>query len=297
MHNIMRFSQKFIFNRLTLFCISSIIVFTVIKLPSCAYGTERMTIMASIIAFANQKGGVGKTTSAVNLAASVGIIGKKVLMVDLDPQGNTTSGFGISKKNVKYSSYDVLIGRCSADAAVIKTNFENLWVMPSTISLAGAEFDLFSMDDREYRLRDALKTIESEYDYIFIDCPPSLGMLTVNALSAAAGVIIPMQCEYYALEGLSQLMITISKIKKLYNQQLEICGILLTMYNGRLVLTAQVVHELKKYYADKLFSTTISRNVKLSEAPSFGMPVYYHDKFCKGATEYLEVAKELVTRM
>ena len=253
--------------------------------------------MASIIAFANQKGGVGKTTSAVNIAASVGILGKKVLMVDLDPQGNTTSGFGINKKQVKNSSYDLLIGRCNASSAIIKTEFENLWLIASTISLAGAEFDLFSMDNREFRLRDALKDIEGEFDYIFIDCPPSLGMLTVNALSAAAGVIIPMQCEYYALEGLSQLMITIRKIKQLYNGSLEICGILLTMYNGRLILTAQVVAELKKHYDDKLFKTSISRNVKLSEAPGFGMPVYYHDKHSKGSEEYLDVARELSSRI
>ncbi|MBQ2862657.1 MAG: ParA family protein [Clostridia bacterium] len=253
--------------------------------------------MARIIAFANQKGGVGKTTSAVNLAASVGILGKKVLMVDLDPQGNTTSGFGISKKSLNYSTYDVLIGKCTAAEAVITTKFNNLSVIPSTISLAGAEFDLFSIDDREYRLKNALIVVEADYDYIFIDCPPSLGMLTINALSCAEGVIIPMQCEYFALEGLTQLMVTISKIKKLYNPKLEITGILLTMYNGRLILTSQVVHELKKYYKDKLFSTTISRNVKLSEAPSFGMPVYYHDKYCKGATEYLDAAKELVTRI
>ena len=253
--------------------------------------------MARIIAFANQKGGVGKTTSAVNLAASVGILGKKVLMVDLDPQGNTTSGFGISKKTLNYSTYDILIGKCSASEAIIETKFDNLSVIPSTISLAGAEFDLFSLDNREYRLRDALSAIEADYDYIFIDCPPSLGMLTINALSGAEGVVIPMQCEYFALEGLTQLMVTISKIKKLYNSKLEITGILLTMYNGRLILTSQVVHELKKYYKDKLFSTTISRNVKLSEAPSFGMPVYYHDKYCKGATEYLNAAKELVTRI
>lgn len=253
--------------------------------------------MAAIIAFANQKGGVGKTTSAVNLAASVGILGKKVLMVDLDPQGNTTSGFGISKKTVKFSTYDVLIGRCSAEEAIIETKFTNLSVIPATIALAGAEFDLFSMDEREYRLRDALAAVSENYDYIFIDCPPSLGMLTINALSSAVGVIVPMQCEYYALEGLSQLMITVGKIKKLYNRDLEICGLLLTMYNGRLILTNQVVHELKKYYADKLFSTTISRNVKLSEAPSFGMPVYYHDKFCKGSLEYLDVAKELIGRI
>ena len=253
--------------------------------------------MARIIAFANQKGGVGKTTSAVNIAACVGTLDKRVLMVDLDPQGNTTSGFGINKKNVRSSSYELLIGKSTAADAVIKTEFKNISLIASTISLAGAEFDLFSMDNREYRLRDALCEIQDEYDYIFIDCPPSLGMLTVNALSSAEGIIIPMQCEYYALEGLSQLMITIRKIKQLYNPKLEICGILLTMYNGRLILTAQVVAELKKYYKDKLFKTTISRNVKLSEAPGFGVPVYYHDRYCKGTLEYLDVAKELITRI
>ena len=253
--------------------------------------------MARIIAFANQKGGVGKTTSAVNIAACVGTLDKRVLMVDLDPQGNTTSGFGINKKNVRSSSYELLIGKSTAADAVIKTEFKNISLIASTISLAGAEFDLFSMENREYRLRDALREIQDEYDYIFIDCPPSLGMLTVNALSSAEGVIIPMQCEYYALEGLSQLMITIRKIKQLYNPKLEICGILLTMYNGRLILTAQVVAELKKYYKDKLFKTTISRNVKLSEAPGFGVPVYYHDRYCKGTLEYLDVAKELITRI
>ncbi len=253
--------------------------------------------MAQIISFANQKGGVGKTTSAVNTAACVGVIGKKVLMVDLDPQGNTTSGFGINKKDVTHSAYDLLIGKCTAKEAVIETKFKNLSVIASTISLAGAEFDLFSMENREYRLKDALKEVSEDFDYIFIDCPPSLSMLTVNALSASDGVIIPMQCEYYALEGLSQLMITIRKIKQLYNPELEITGILLTMYNGRLILTSQVVAELKKYYKDKLFKTTISRNVKLSEAPSFGVPVYYHDKYCKGSFEYLDVAKELITRI
>ncbi len=253
--------------------------------------------MARIISFANQKGGVGKTTSAVNLAASIGVLGKRVLMVDLDPQGNTTSGFGINKKDVAHSTYDLLIGRCSAKEAVIKTEFKNLSVIASTIALAGAEFDLYTMDDREYRLREALAEVSQDFDYIFVDCPPSLSMLTVNALSASDGVIIPMQCEYYALEGLSQLMITIRKIKQLYNPSLEITGILLTMFNGRLILTSQVVAELKKYYKDKLFKHTISRNVKLSEAPSFGMPVYYHDKYCKGSLEYLEVAKELVTRI
>lgn len=253
--------------------------------------------MGKIIAFANQKGGVGKTTSAVNIAASVGIIGKSVLLIDLDPQGNTTSGVGINKKNLHLTSYELLIGEAEAADTVIKTEFKNLSVIPSNISLAGAEFDLYQLENREYRLKKQLEAIRDSYDYIFIDCPPSLGMITVNALAAADAVIIPMQCEYYALEGLSQLMITIRKIKQLYNPELEICGILITMFNGRLILTMQVISELKKYYSDKLFKTPVSRNVKLSEAPSFGKPVYYHDKSSKGANEYLEVAKELVERI
>ncbi len=253
--------------------------------------------MGKIIAFANQKGGVGKTTSAVNIAASVGILGKKVLLIDLDPQGNTTSGVGINKKNLKSTSYELLIDEIDAKQAVVVTEFKNLSVIPSNISLAGAEFDLYQLENREYRLKKQLAAVKDDYDYIFIDCPPSLGMITVNALAAADAVIIPMQCEYYALEGLSQLMITIRKIKQLYNPELEICGILITMFNGRLILTMQVISELKKYYSDKLFKTPISRNVKLSEAPSFGTPVYYHDKSSKGANEYLEVAKELLTRI
>lgn len=253
--------------------------------------------MGKIIAFANQKGGVGKTTSAVNIAASVGILGKSVLLIDLDPQGNTTCGVGINKKNLKSTSYELLIDEIDAAQAVVETEFKNLSVIPSNISLAGAEFDLYQLDNREYRLKKQLETVKDNYDYIFIDCPPSLGMITVNALAAADAVIIPMQCEYYALEGLSQLMITIRKIKQLYNPDLEICGILITMFNGRLILTMQVISELKKYYADKLFKTPVSRNVKLSEAPSFGKPVYYHDKSSKGANEYLEVAKELLERI
>ncbi len=253
--------------------------------------------MGKIIAFANQKGGVGKTTSAVNIAASVGILDKKVLLIDLDPQGNTTSGVGINKKNLKATSYEILIDEVGAAKAVIQTEFRNLSVIPSNISLAGAEFDLYQLSNREYRLKNQLSTLRDEYDYIFIDCPPSLGMITVNALAASDAVIIPMQCEYYALEGLSQLMLTIRKIKQLYNPELEICGILVTMFNGRLILTMQVISELKKYYSDKLFKTPVSRNVKLSEAPGFGTPVYYHDKSSRGAAEYLEVAKELLDRI
>lgn len=264
--------------------------------------------MGKIISFANQKGGVGKTTSAVNVAASLGVLGKRVLLVDLDPQGNSTSGVGIMKKGLRHTVRDLLLsdgndGSCSAAAdgaaktAAIETKFRGLTVIPSTIALAGAEFDLFSLDDGEYALKRSLDAVRDDYDYIIIDCPPSLGMLTVNALSASDGVVIPMQCEFYALEGLSQLMITIGRIRQRYNKPLGITGILITMYNGRLLLTSQVIGELKKHYYEKLFSTAISRGVRLSEAPSFGMPVYYHDKSCKGAAEYLDVARELIERI
>ena len=250
-----------------------------------------------IIAFANQKGGVGKTTSAVNIAASIASMGHKVLLCDLDPQGNSTSGVGINKKTVKYSSYEALLGQCTPDSAVLDTNWENLSVMPSTINLAGAEIDLLDIEERERRFETTVKHLKREFDYIIVDCPPSLGMLTINALTGCDGVVIPMQCEYYALEGLTQLMITIKKIKQLYNKDLYIMGILITMYNGRLNLTNQVTEELKKYYSDKLFKTTIARNVKVSEAPSFGAPVIYYDKYSKGSLAYKEVAKELLDRI
>jgi len=263
--------------------------------------------MAKIIAFTNQKGGVGKTTSAVNVAASLGIIGKKVLLVDLDPQGSATSGVGIPRKGLDYSMRDVFRAFLSGEGeqrrdeiirnCVKKTEFDNLSVMPSIITLSDTEFQLYKEDQSPYFLKDALGVVSADYDYIIIDCPPSLGMLTVNALTACDGVIIPMQCEYYSLEGLSQLMISIAGIRKNFNAEINICGILLTMYSGRFILTMQVVNELKKHYGNKLFSTKISRGVKLSEAPSFGCPVYYHDKSSKGAKEYIEVAKELIERI
>lgn len=253
--------------------------------------------MGKIISFANQKGGVGKTTSAVNVAASLGVIGYKVLLVDLDPQGNATSGVGISKKNLKMTIQNILVEGASVEDVVLKTNFDNLWLLPANITLANAEFQLFDEEDSQLELKKALLAAKDSYDYIIIDCPPSLGMLTVNALSASDGVIIPMQCEFYALEGLSQLMITVSRIKQHYNEKLTVTGILVTMYNKRLLLSMQVMAELKKHYTDKLFSTCISRNVKLSEAPGFGTPVYYHDKSSKGSAEYLDVAKELSARI
>ena len=252
--------------------------------------------MSKIIAFSNQKGGIGKTTSAVNIAACVAHLGKKVLLCDLDPQGNATSGVGISKK-CENTIYEALVGRVEPQEAVIKTEFDNLWCMPSNISLAGAEFEFVDIENREFRLKGVLDAIRDEFDYIFIDCPPSLGILTLNALATADGVIVPMTCEYYALEGLSQLMISIRQTKKFYNPALEITGLLLTMYNKRLLLTAQVEGELQKYYADKLFKTTISRSVKLAEAPGFGRPICYFDPYGKGSLEYRDVVKELLLRV
>ncbi len=252
--------------------------------------------MAYIISLANQKGGVGKTTSAVNCAAATGALGKRVLLVDLDPQGNATSGVGVQRKKVKVSSYDIIIGRAKATDAIIDTGFKNLFVIPSQISLAGAEFELVDSDDRELLIKKALAEISDDFDYVFIDCPPSLGILSLNALAASNGVIIPMQCEFYALEGLSQLMLSIKQVKKLYNPSLEIMGILITMFNGRLNLSLQVLDELKKYYADKLFKTGVVRNVKLSEAPSYGEPIIYYDKHSKGAQAYMEIANEIIDR-
>lgn len=253
--------------------------------------------MGKIISFANQKGGVGKTTSCVNIAASLGLLGHKVLIIDLDPQGNTTSGVGIAKKGLKATTKELLNGQLPVRELVKETPYENLWVIPTNTTLAGAEFDLFDFDDSEFRIKKALEEIKAEFDYILIDCPPSLGMLTINAFAASDGVIVPMQCEFYALEGLSQLMITINRIKRMYNPDLDITGILITMYNGRLLLSMQVIAELNQHFSDKLFDTKISRNVKLTEAPGFGKPAYYHDKSSKGAKEYIEVAKELITRI
>ena len=253
--------------------------------------------MAKIISFCNQKGGVGKTTSAVNIAASLGILGYKVLMIDLDPQGNATSGAGIAKKSLELTINDVLTAGVPMQDAIIETEFDNLDIIPTNIALAGAEFELFQHENSEYRMKEALQPILEDYDYIIIDCPPSLGMLTVNAMAASDGVVIPMQCEFYALEGLSQLMITVGRIKSHYNNKLTVTGILITMYNQRLLLSQQVMSELRRHYADKLLNPPISRSVKVSEAPGFGMPVYYHDKRNKGAIEYLDCAKDLASRI
>ena len=252
--------------------------------------------MGRILALANQKGGVGKTTSAVNIAASLGILAKKVLLVDLDPQGSATSSLGIAKKSLRFSIADLLIGGCRTEDTLLHTDFDNLDLLPANVALAGAEFDLIERDEPEAALRRILHPLKDEYDFIILDCPPSLGMLTVNAMVASDGVIIPMQCEYFALEGLSQLMMTVRRMKKRYQPRLALTGILVTMYNGRLTLSQQVMAELQKHYGEVLFTTPISRNVRLSEAPSFGKPVYYHDKSAKGAKEYLRVAEELISR-
>ncbi len=253
--------------------------------------------MAKVISFSNQKGGVGKTTSCVNIAAQIAAKGKRVLMIDMDPQGNATSGLGIAKSKTGKTIYDVIIGKAPMSEAVIVTRFKNLSVVPSNINLAGAELELNELEEVTDYLKAELEAVKPNYDYVFIDCPPSLGMLTVKALSASDGVVIPMQCEFYSLEGMSQLQNTIKRIRQLYNPELRIVGILLTMYNGRLTLTSQVVSELKKYYADKLFKVPISRTVRLSEAPGYGEPICYHDPYGKGALEYASVAKELMLRI
>ena len=253
--------------------------------------------MGKIIAIVNQKGGVGKTTTAVNLTAAVGAHGKKVLLVDIDPQGNATSGLGINKRDVRLSSYDNIINSTPASQTIIHSPFKNVDVIPSTMDLAGAELELVDVERREAKLRTCLALVKSQYDFIFLDCPPSLGLITLNGLCAADTLLVPIQCEYYALEGLSQLISTVRNIKRLYNPLIDIEGVLLTMYDGRLNLTQQVVDEVKKFFPKKVFNTVIPRTVRLSEAPSFGKPVYYHDKNSKGAKEYLEVAKEIVTRI
>ncbi|EAC2631643.1 ParA family protein [Listeria monocytogenes] len=250
--------------------------------------------MSKVIALANQKGGVGKTTSSVNLSSSLAFLGKKVLLVDIDPQGNASSGVGVNKGEIEHCIYDVLVDDVAIQDVLQKTDLDNLNVIPATIQLAGAEVELVPAISREIRLKKAIDSIRDDYDYVIIDCPPSLGLLTLNALTAADSVLIPVQCEYYALEGLSQLLNTIRIVQKHLNEDLQIEGVLLTMLDARTNLGIQVIEEVKKYFQNKVFNTIIPRNVRLSEAPSHGKPILLYDAKSKGAEVYLELAKEVI---
>jgi len=250
--------------------------------------------MSKSIAVFNQKGGVGKTTTVINLCACLANRGKKVLMIDVDPQGNTTSGVGIDKTTLEKTIYDVLINGSDPRECIIDTNRENLFIIPSSVQLAGAEIELTEMNKRELKLRECIESIKDEYDYVFIDCPPSLGLLSINALPAVDSVLIPIQCEYYALEGVSQLMNTIKLVKRSLNPDLEIEGVVLSMFDGRTNLSIQVVDEVKKYFRGKVYTTMIPRNVRLAEAPSYGMSIIEYDMKSKGAESYMDLADEFI---
>ncbi|WP_455537691.1 ParA family protein [Terrisporobacter sp.] len=250
--------------------------------------------MGKSIAIFNQKGGVGKTTTSVNLSASIGKLGKKVLVLDMDPQGNTTSGYGIDKNILENTIYEVIIDDIDIRKAIIKTDFDNIYLVAAANELAGAEIELTNKKEREYKLKNSLEKIKNDYDYIFIDCPPSLGMLTINSLTAADSVLIPIQCEYYALEGVSQLMSTFKLVKKRLNPNIKIQGVVLSMFDGRANLSIQVVEEVKKYFKGSVYTTLIPRNVRLAEAPSYGKPVIYYDTKCRGTEAYKELAKEFI---
>lgn len=263
---------------------------------TCIYQQYRGgTILGKAIAIFNQKGGVGKTTTNINLAACLALKGKKVLILDIDPQGNTTSGMGISKKGLEKTMYEVLINdKMHPSEAILQTIVKNLDIIPASVQLAGAEIELVQLEAREKRLKKALDKIKSQYDYILIDCPPSLGLLTINSLTAVDSVLIPIQCEFYALEGVSQLMSTIDLVTRTLNNELKIQGVILSMFDGRTNLSIQVVEEVKKYFKEKVYATVIPRNVRLAEAPSYGLPITEYDPKSKGAEAYLEFAEEFL---
>ncbi|WP_350290899.1 AAA family ATPase [uncultured Croceitalea sp.] len=252
--------------------------------------------MGKIIAIANQKGGVGKTTTTVNLAASLGVLEKKVLLIDADPQANATSGLGIDVDGVESGTYQLLEHTLNAAETIVATNSPNVDLIPSHIDLVAIEIELVDKDNREYMMKEAIKSLRDSYDYILIDCAPSLGLLTLNALTAADSVMIPIQCEYYALEGLGKLLNTVKSVQKIHNADLDIEGMLLTMYDSRLRLSNQVVEEVKKHFADMVFDTIIQRNVKLSEAPSYGESIIKYDASSKGASNYLNLANEILSK-
>lgn len=252
--------------------------------------------MGKIIAIANQKGGVGKTTTSINLAAALGVLEKKILLIDADPQANASSGLGIDVESVEIGTYQVLEHSNKAKEGVIPTSAPNVWIIPAHIDLVAIEIELVDKENREYMLKQALQDIKEDYDYIIIDCAPSLGLLTLNALTAADSVVIPIQCEYFALEGLGKLLNTIKSVQKIHNPNLDIEGLLLTMYDSRLRLSNQVVEEVQKHFNNMVFSTIIQRNIKLSEAPSFGESIINYDATSKGATNYLNLAEEIIKK-
>ncbi len=252
--------------------------------------------MGKIIAIANQKGGVGKTTTSINLAAALGVLEKKILLIDADPQANATSGIGIDIESVEIGTYQLLEHSNSVRETIMKTESHNLDIIPAHIDLVAIEIELVDKDKREYMLKSALADIRNDYDYILIDCAPSLGLLTLNALTAADSVVIPIQCEYFALEGLGKLLNTIKSVQKIHNPELDIEGLLLTMYDARLRLSNQVVEEVEKHFNNMVFQTIIQRNVRLSEAPSYGESIINYDASSKGANNYLSLAKEIITK-
>lgn len=250
--------------------------------------------MGKTIAIFNQKGGVGKTTTCVNLAAALGAKGKKTLLVDVDPQGNSTSGIGIDKTDIEYSTYDILINKVPARGIMLETGFKHLYLLPANMNLAGAELELAESEDRFFALKKAISPLCMDFEFIIIDCPPSLGLLSLNALTVSDTLIVPLQCEYYALEGLSQLLSTVRTVKQHYNEHIELEGVVYTMYDSRLKLNQQVIDEVNKYFPNKAYKTMIPRSVKLAEAPSYGKPVIYYEKYCKASFAYKRLADEII---